>query len=89
MTTVLTDTPENVEVAPTTKVNVKLATYACYAAFIALGMCGTLLGPMYQSLTERFHMPLADAGILTAIKAAAALFTVTSAGRLLDRINAR
>jgi fucose permease len=34
-------------------------------------------------------MQLSDAGIFTAVKAAAALFTVTTAGRLLDRINAR
>jgi fucose permease len=85
-TTKSTDATEAAKIA---QVNARLATYACYLAFIALGACGTLLGPMYQSLTTRFNMPLSDAGIFTAIKAAAALFTVTTAGRLLDRINAR
>jgi fucose permease len=87
--TILAETTETTQVSETAKVNGRLATYACYAAFIALGACGTLLGPMYESLTRRFGMDLSDAGIFTAVKAAAALFTVTTAGRLLDRINAR
>jgi fucose permease len=67
----------------------RFATAACYAAFLALGVCGTLLGPTFQSLTRQFGMKLEDAGIFTTLQFGGVTVAVVIAGRLLDRINAR
>jgi fucose permease len=67
----------------------RFATAACYAAFLALGICGTLLGPTFQSLTRQFGIPLENAGIFTALQFGGVTIAVVIAGRLLDRINAR
>ena len=67
----------------------RLITYACYAAFISLGMCGTLLGPTFLNLTQRFNMPLEQAGIFTAFQFGGSTLGVIVVGRLLDRFNAR
>ena len=69
--------------------NARLITYACYAAFISLGMCGTLLGPTFQNLTQRFNIPLENAGIFTVFQFGGSTLGVVIVGRLLDRLNAR
>jgi fucose permease len=69
--------------------NPRLITFSCYAAFISLGMCGTLLGPTFQSLTQRFEIPLEQAGIFTGFQFGASTLGVVIVGRLLDRLNAR
>ncbi len=67
----------------------RLITTTCYVAFVVLGVCGTLLGPMFQSLTQRFNMPLADGGIFTALQFAGVASANLIGGRLVDRLNAR
>jgi fucose permease len=66
----------------------RLVTLACYTAFLVLGMC-TLIGTTYQSLAQRFDMPLADVGIFTSLQFFGATFATLVAGRLLDRMQAR
>ncbi len=67
----------------------RIATVACYAAFLALGVTATLLGPSYQNLTHRFGMPLENGGIFTSLEFFGVTVSVIVCGRLLDRINAR
>src|SRR5262245_42657217 len=62
---------------------------ACYLAFVALGVCDTILGPTFESLSRRFDMPLDNAGIFTGIQFVAATCALLITGRLLDRVNAR
>lgn len=68
---------------------VRIATAACYSAFLALGMCATLIGPSFQNLTHRFNMRLEDGGIFTSLQFTGVVMSVILSGRLLDRINAR
>lgn len=67
----------------------RLILLACYMAFIALGVCDTILGPTFESLSQRFAMPLDNAGIFTGVQFVSATAALLITGRLLDRINAR
>ncbi len=67
----------------------RLITYTCYAAFIALGMCATLLGPTFGNLTAAFKMPLENGGIFTSLQFLGATVGIVVGGRLLNRVNAR
>jgi fucose permease len=67
----------------------RILTVSCWIAFIVLGVSGTLLGPLFESLTQRFNMPLENAGIFTSLQWFGVGVGVIIAGRLLDRINAR
>jgi fucose permease len=67
----------------------RLATLSCYAAFLALGITSSLIGPTFQSLTQRFHLRLEDAGIFISLQFGGGGLAVIIVGRLLDRVNAR
>ena len=64
-------------------------TLALFASFVALGACGTLLGPSFQSLTQRFNMPLENAGIFTSLQFSGVIVGASLFGWLMDRISAR
>jgi fucose permease len=66
----------------------RLATLACYVAFLVLGMC-TLIGTTYESLAARFEMPLANAAIFTSLQFFGATIATLVGGWLLDRMQAR
>src|SRR5262245_22731539 len=66
----------------------RLATLACYVAFLVLGMC-TLIGTTYESLAARFELPLANAAIFTSLQFFGATFATLVGGWLLDRMQAR
>ncbi|MEP7289431.1 MAG: MFS transporter, partial [Chloroflexota bacterium] len=67
----------------------QLASAACYASFLPLGISATLFGPTLPSLTQRYHVLLEDGGVFTSVQFFGALLSIIVAGRLLDRINAR
>lgn len=67
----------------------RIATYACYASFIVLGLCATILGPAYEALATRFEIKVSDAGILTAAQFFGVTVSLVFWGRLLERVNAR
>jgi fucose permease len=68
---------------------VALITFTCYAAFLILGIAGSLFGPAIQSLTQRFNMRLADGAIFVSLQWVGATIAMFTAGRLMDRINIR
>jgi fucose permease len=68
---------------------IRLWTAICFAAFIVTGISVNLLGSTLANLTERYGMPLADAGIFTALQAIGSTTSVLFFGRLLDRRDAR
>lgn len=67
----------------------RIATYACYASFLVLGMCATILGPAYEALATRFEIKLSEAGIFTATQFFGVTISLIFWGRLLERVNAR
>lgn len=67
----------------------RLITLTCYASFLGLGISGTLLGPTFQSLTQRFDIPLQNGGLFTLLTFAGATLSTPFYGRILDRINVR
>jgi fucose permease len=67
----------------------RVATYACYASFLALGMSATILGPAYEALAARFSIKVNEAGIFTAVQFAGVTASVLFWGWLLERVNAR
>lgn len=68
---------------------VPLWTAICFAAFIATGIAVNLLGSTFNNLSLRYEMPLADAGIFTALQAIGSTTAVLIFGWLLDRRDAR
>src|SRR5260221_8300641 len=67
----------------------RLLVLTCYLSFLALGSSVTILGPLFQSLTERFNMPLRDAGTFTFLSFGGSTLIAPLLGRALDRINVR
>lgn len=67
----------------------RLITAACYAAFIAIGISVTILGPAKDSLTQKYGMPLQDGGIFLSLHYIGTVIGIVVAGWLLDRIDAR
>ena len=67
----------------------RLMLYSCFAVTFAAGLSGTLLGPTFQSLAEKFDMPIQSSGIFTGLQFIGITITVLGTGWLLDRINAR
>jgi fucose permease len=67
----------------------RIATYACYASFLVLGMSATILGPAYEALANRFGIKLSEAGIFTAVQFFGVTISLIFWGRLLERVNAR
>ncbi len=67
----------------------RLVTLTCYASFLGLGISSTLLGPTFQSLTQRFDIPLQNGGLFTLITFLGGMLSTPFYGRLLDRINVR
>src|SRR5215471_231993 len=67
----------------------QMITIALYVAFVTIGMAGTLLGPLFISLSDHFHIALASSGIFTALQFLGLTVMNIVGGRLLDRLNAR
>jgi fucose permease len=68
---------------------VPLWTAICFIAFAATGISVNLLGSTLGSLSLRYDMPLADAGIFTALQAVGSTGSVLIFGWLLDRRDPR
>lgn len=64
-------------------------TLACYAAFVAIGVCVTIFGPAKDILTERFGLALKDGGNFISLHYIGAVIGIVATGALLDKINAR
>ncbi|MBX3064374.1 MAG: MFS transporter [Anaerolineae bacterium] len=64
-------------------------TLACYAAFIAIGVCVTIFGPAKDILTQRFGLPLKDGGNFISLHYIGAVIGIVVTGSLLDKVNAR
>ncbi len=67
----------------------RFLTYSCFAITLIAGISGTLLGPAFQSLAQRFSIPLENSGIFTGLQFIGITIAILATGRLLDRINAR
>jgi len=68
---------------------VHLWTAICFVAFVATGIAVNLLGSTLANLSERYEIPLADAGIFTALQALGSTTAVLFFGWLLDRRDPR
>lgn len=68
---------------------VHLWTAICFVAFAATGVSVNLLGSTLGSLSLRHALPLADAGIFTALQAVGSTTAVLIFGWLLDRRDPR
>lgn len=67
----------------------RFISYACFAVTLVAGTSGTLLGPAFQSMSQRFTIPLEDSGMFTGLQFTGITLSILATGRLLDRIDAR
>ncbi|HLY27705.1 MAG TPA: MFS transporter [Aggregatilineales bacterium] len=67
----------------------RVVIVALYIAFVAIGIAGTVIGPLFASLSDHFNLPLANSGVFTALQYLGVTVMTIVAGRLLDRLNAR
>ncbi len=67
----------------------RLIALICFAGFIILGISATISGPTLPNLAEAISLPLADAGILRAVRQIGAVSATFLAGWLLDRHDIR